>query len=76
MYQQQRDEIKKALGGVPGQVGVMVNGVYVKFPDAAPEVAGGRTMVPVPSAPPMMLRTASLDASGRNALMGMASPAL
>lgn len=47
MYQQQRDEIKKALGGVPGQVGVMVNGVYVKFPDAAPEVAGGRTMVPV-----------------------------
>lgn len=38
---------KTALGGVPGQIGVMVNGVYVKFPDAAPEVAGGRTMVPV-----------------------------
>lgn len=41
------DTTKEALGGVPGQVGVMVNGVYVKFPDAAPEVAGGRTMVPV-----------------------------
>lgn len=38
---------KTALGGVPGQIGVMVNGVYVKFPDAAPEVTGGRTMVPV-----------------------------
>ena len=45
--QQMRDENKKALGGVPGQVGVMVDGVYVKFPDAAPEVTGGRTMVPV-----------------------------
>lgn len=39
--------LKEALGGVPGQVGVMVNGAYVKFPDAAPEIAGGRTMVPV-----------------------------
>ena len=45
--QQIRDENKQALGGVSGQVGVMVNGVYVKFPDAAPEVTGGRTMVPV-----------------------------
>lgn len=45
--QSQRDELKKSLGGVPGQVGVMVDGVYVKFPDAAPEVTGGRTMVPV-----------------------------
>lgn len=39
--------LKAALGGVPGQIGVMVNGEYVRFPDAAPEVAGGRTMVPV-----------------------------
>lgn len=41
------DAFKTALGGVPGQIGVMVNGAYVKFPDAAPEVTGGRTMVPV-----------------------------
>lgn len=41
------DAIKTALGGVPGQIGVMVNGEYVKFPDAVPEVTGGRTMVPV-----------------------------
>lgn len=39
--------LKAALGGVPGQIGVMVNGEYVRFPDAAPEVTGGRTMVPV-----------------------------
>lgn len=47
MQQQLIDGQKEALGGVPGQVGVMVNGVYVKFPDAAPEVTDGRTMVPV-----------------------------
>lgn len=34
-------------GGVPGQINVMVDGKCVKFPDAAPEVAEGRTMVPV-----------------------------
>lgn len=47
LQQQLIDGQKEALGGVPGQVGVMVNGVYVKFPDAAPEVADGRTMTPV-----------------------------
>ena len=33
-----RDELKKSLGGVPGQIGVMVNGEYVQFPDAVPEI--------------------------------------
>lgn len=41
------DAQKQAMGGVPGQIGVMINGEYVKFPDAAPELANGRTMVPV-----------------------------
>lgn len=45
--QQARNENKKALGGVPGQVGVMVDGKYVQFPDAAPEVVDGATMAPV-----------------------------
>lgn len=45
--QNQMDALKEALGGVPGQIGVMLNGEYVRFPDAAPEVTGGRTMVPV-----------------------------
>ncbi len=45
---ERRDEMKKALGGVPGQVGVMVNGEYIKFPDAAPEVTNeGSVMAPV-----------------------------
>ena len=46
-YQQQCDAVKEALGGVPGQIGVMVNGQYIQFPDAAPEVTNGRTMTPV-----------------------------
>lgn len=47
LLQQAADELKESLGGVAGQIGVMVNGAYVKFPDAAPEVTGGYTMVPV-----------------------------
>ncbi|MBU5625551.1 copper amine oxidase N-terminal domain-containing protein [Oscillibacter sp. MSJ-2] len=38
-------ESKKALGGVPGQLGVMLDGSYLKF-DAQPELKDGRTMVP------------------------------
>ena len=34
------------LGGVEGQIGVMLDGTYISFPDAVPEVANGRTMVP------------------------------
>lgn len=45
--QAQRDELKKSLGGVPGQVGVRVNNEYVQFPGAAPEIVDGTTMVPV-----------------------------
>lgn len=47
LLQQYPNDLKEAYGGVAGQIGVMVNGKYVKFPDAAPEVTGGRTMVPV-----------------------------
>lgn len=38
---------KAEMGGVPGQTGVMIDGEYVQFPDAAPEVAKGRTMAPL-----------------------------
>lgn len=41
------DELKESMGGVPGQIGLMVNGTYVKFPDAAPEISSSRTMIPV-----------------------------
>lgn len=47
---QEQEQAKKDFitshGGVPGQINVMVNGKCVKFTDAAPEVAEGRTMVP------------------------------
>lgn len=45
--QQAIDDQKAAMGGVPGQLGVMVNGRYIRFPDAVPEAVHGRTMVPV-----------------------------
>ena len=41
------DALKSALGGVPGQIGVMVNGAYIQFPDAVPEISNSRTMIPV-----------------------------
>lgn len=42
------DRAKEALGGVPGQVGVMFNGQYIQFPDAAPELnRDGTMMAPV-----------------------------
>ena len=40
------DNMKTELGGVPGQIGVMLNGQYISFPDAAPELADGRVMAP------------------------------
>lgn len=46
-YQAMIDAQKEALGGVAGQIGVMVNGEYVQFSDAVPEVKDGCTMVPV-----------------------------
>lgn len=44
--QRYADQMKTELGGVPGQLGVMVDGAYISFPDAAPELVNGRTMVP------------------------------
>lgn len=37
---------RASLGAVPGQIGVMLDGTYIQFSGAAPEVTGGRTMVP------------------------------
>ena len=44
--EQAKKDFITSHGGVPGQINVMVNGKCVKFTDAAPEVAEGRTMVP------------------------------
>lgn len=43
----QTDRDKAALGGVPGQVGVMVNGGYIRFADAPPRLQSGRVMAPL-----------------------------
>ena len=40
------DQAKAGLGGVPGQLGVMLNGEYISFSDAVPESVDGRIMVP------------------------------
>ncbi|SFP93078.1 Copper amine oxidase N-terminal domain-containing protein [Oscillibacter sp. PC13] len=37
---------RAALGTVPGQIGVMLDGTYIQFSGAVPEVKDGRTMVP------------------------------
>ncbi len=51
LYKEEQQELlnqmKTELGGVPGQIGVMIDGQYVKFPDAAPELTNGRTMAPL-----------------------------
>ena len=44
--EQAKRDFVTAHGGVPGQLNVMLNGQCVKFPDAVPELTGGRTMVP------------------------------
>lgn len=49
LYQEElaRAETIRALGGTPGELGVMLNGAYLTFPDAKPEAAEGRIMVPL-----------------------------
>lgn len=48
-YQEElaRAETIRALGGTPGELGVMLNGAYLAFPDAQPEAVAGRIMVPL-----------------------------
>ena len=52
---EQREQNIKALGGVVGQVNVLLGDRCIAFTDAAPEVKNGRTMVPL---------RASLEAMG------------
>lgn len=40
------ERTRAKLGGVEGQIGVMLDGKYIQFPDAVPEMKDGRTMVP------------------------------
>ena len=47
MWAQRALEERVAMGGPAEGVGVMLNGVFVRFPDAQPEITDGRTMVPI-----------------------------
>lgn len=49
-WEQEQEQAKNDFitehGGVPGQINVMLDGKYVQFSDAVPEISDGRTMVP------------------------------
>ena len=47
---EQREQNIKALGGVAGQVNVLLGDRCIAFTDAVPEVKNGRTMVPLRAA--------------------------
>ncbi len=47
VWQGERDQEIKDLGGTPGQINVRLNNACVPFPDAFPEIQNDRTMVPV-----------------------------
>ena len=47
---EQREQNIKALGGVVGQVNVLLGDRCIAFTDAVPEVKNGRTMVPLRAA--------------------------
>ncbi len=58
------DNEKLALGGVPGELSVMLSGTYLSFPDAKPEASGGRIMVPFRPLLEAMGGTVSYDGNG------------
>ena len=40
-------DAREKLGGTRSGLGVMLNGAYITFPDAQPELENGRTMIPL-----------------------------
>ena len=63
--QREMEQLKKSLGGVPGQLGVMLNGAYLSFPDAVPESVDGRVMVPCRALMEAMGGDVAYDAANR-----------
>ncbi len=57
----QRDAHKRELGGVPGELSVMLNGAYLSFPDAKPVARNDRTMIPVRALAEALGYTVSFD---------------
>ena len=66
---EQREQNTKALGGVVGQVNVLLGDRCIAFTDAAPEVKNGRTMVPLRAALEAMGARVDYDADTRTAIV-------
>ena len=66
---EQREQNIKALGGVVGQVNVLLGDRCIAFTDAAPEVKNGRTMVPLRASLEAMGARVDYDADTKTAIV-------
>lgn len=66
---EQREQNIKALGGVAGQVNVLLGDRCIAFTDAVPEVKNGRTMVPLRAALEAMGARVEFDQATKTAIV-------
>lgn len=66
---EQREQTIKALGGVAGQVNVLLGDRCIAFTDAVPEVKNGRTMVPLRAALEAMGARIEFDQATKTAIV-------
>ena len=66
---EEREQNLKALGGVVGQVNVLLGDQCIAFTDAAPEVKNGRTMVPLRASLEAMGAKVDYDAGTKTAVV-------
>lgn len=66
---EQREQNTKALGGVVGQVNVLLGDRCIAFTDAVPEVKNGRTMVPLRAALEAMGARIEFDQATKTAIV-------
>lgn len=66
---EQREQNIKALGGVVGQVNVLLGDRCIAFTDAVPEVKNGRTMVPLRAALEAMDARIEFDQATKTAIV-------
>lgn len=66
---EQREQNIKALGGVAGQVNVLLGDRCIAFTDAVPEVKNGRTMVPLRAALEAMGARIEFDQATKTAIV-------
>ena len=66
---EEREQNIKALGGVVGQVNVLLDDQCIAFTDAVPEVRSGRTMVPLRAALEAMGARVEFDQATKTAIV-------